>query len=216
MTKVKICGITNIQDARDAVASGADYLGFIFAEESPRHIAPELAIAIIRELSGQVRTVGVFRDGSPEFVEHVVRRAGLDYVQLHGSESPEFCRSIQTPIIKVIEIEDSISAAELEKKISAYLSCVRYLLFDRPKDFPFTTWLEDAVKMIQLQTLSEYFFAGGLTPQNVGAVLEQIQPFAVDVASGTELSPGKKDRDKMIQFCSAVQKRNDLENGVPK
>ena len=215
MTKVKICGITNLQDAKDAVQSGAHYLGFIFAEESPRYIAPEVAMPIIRELSGQVRTVGVFRNGSLEFVEHIVRRAGVDFVQLHGSESPDFCRAVQLPIIKVVEIENKMSVDELAKKIASYSGCAQHLLFDRPKDYPLASWLEAAVKHLRAQSgLSDYFFAGGLTAQNVGVVLEQIKPFAVDVASGTECAPGKKDRDKMIQFCSAVQKHCDLNNGV--
>ncbi|MBS1954360.1 MAG: phosphoribosylanthranilate isomerase [Cyanobacteria bacterium SZAS-4] len=204
MAEVKICGITNSSDAKNAITAGANYLGFIFVPGSARAINEEAAQEVLKFIGGQVKTVAVFRNSEIADVKRIAKALKFDYVQLHGSESPEFCQSVGAPIVKVIEIDPDSDDAKLQELLDLYKSC-DYILFDKPKQLDFATWLDVAIEKVEnLRVSRPYFFAGGLNHTNVRRVLSRIKPHALDVASGVEVSPGLKDMDKMIAFCGAV------------
>jgi phosphoribosylanthranilate isomerase len=210
MSKVKICGITNIEDARAAVAAGADYIGLIFVKESPRSISFEAAKEIVHELDDRVSIVGVFKDNPPAEVDITVSSLGLSLVQYHGSETPECCAFTDETVIKAFELTESLTPDLIGK----YIGHTNYILLDKAKN---TTedvgeLLAKAIKATENhKELPPLFFAGGLSPDNVKKVVTMLKPFAVDVASGVESSPGKKDHEKIKRFCQTV-KENSLCN----
>ena len=188
--KVKICGITNLEDATTAVELGADALGFIFAP-SPRQIAPQKARAIIRAVRPFVKTVGVFVDEAPARIREIMQHCDLDWIQLHGDESPAFCDELMPHAIKALRIKDKSS---LQAGL-AYHGKVRALLLDTyskekaggtGKTFD---W-ELAIKIKNQGT--PIILSGGLTPSNIAAAIHVVRPYAVDVNSGIESYPGKK------------------------
>ena len=207
---IKICGITNINDALHAVQAGATHLGIIFVEQSPRFVKLQEAKNIVDAVEKNVIVVGVFQNQSPETITETVVKTGIDAVQLHGDEDPAFCRSIALrvgkAVIKTIILEtDQTSEAKrtsLNDKIASYASSpdqVTYLLFDRAKGLQSGEWLPSALAQVSILEkkkdflLPPYFFAGGLTSGNIERVLDTINPFGLDVASGVEASPGQKD-----------------------
>lgn len=205
MTRIKICGITNSRDALNAIAAGADWLGFIFVDSSARKIDEVAAKAVIEAVGGRAKTVAVFRNSPIEDVKRIAQNLKFDYVQLHGSESPEFCRSVAAPVIKVVEIAANVDVAELARLLDSYDFC-DYILFDKPKDLDFSDWLVMAIERVGCLNLKRpYFFAGGLNYANVVEVVTCISPFGVDVASGVESAPGVKEIEKMNAFCGAVR-----------
>ncbi len=197
MTKVKICGITSPEDALIAVEAGADALGFVFYKESPRHIFPEEAARIINLLPPFIQTVGLFVNEAPEVVNQVSRNCRLGLVQLHGDETPEGCRKIEQRVIKAFRVRS--------------LTCL-----DPIDDYRMSGCLLDAYspsfyggtgKSFNWEIAREAMtrghrivLAGGLTPDNVAEAIRQVRPYAVDVSSGVESAPGKKDADKVRQF----------------
>jgi phosphoribosylanthranilate isomerase len=202
---VKICGITSLEDAQCAVAAGADFIGLIFAPESPRRVSVATARTICRDLRGRAQTVGVFRNAPAATVADIALDAGVDLIQLHGDESPEACRAAPRPIIKAIELTMR-PTAEAAKR---YVGCARYLLFDRPKGETASEWLHVARTFLAATTFDiPYFFAGGLTPETVADAISGLTPFGVDVASGVEDRPGVKNPDKIIAFCNAMRKES--------
>jgi phosphoribosylanthranilate isomerase len=191
MTRVKICGITNLADAEAAVAAGANALGLVFAE-SPRQIAIERARDIVAALSRAVVFVGVFRDAPLDEVNRIADQVSLDGVQLHGSESPEYCAAINRCIIKRFAINNMV--AEIG----------RYRVFASLVD-PGAGGGE-VFDWNQATGLPQRIIvAGGLTPDNVAEPIRLLHPFGVDVASGVESSPGCKDRTKLAAFIQAVR-----------
>lgn len=208
-SKIKICGITSLDDALAALEAGADYLGLIFARSSPRRVELEAAKEIIAGVAGRAQIVGVFKDQDLEFVSDLALSLKLDYVQCHGKESVDYARRLPTKVIKVLELEGvSASDSKLGSLAQEWKEDAHFLLFDRPKLLSDPEWYKRAVKeLLGAQPLPlPYFFAGGLSADNVGEVVAELQPFAVDVASSVEASPGQKDIDKMIDFCKAVKK----------
>jgi phosphoribosylanthranilate isomerase len=204
MVEIKICGITKTNDALNAITAGANYLGFIFVPSSDRAIDEEAAQEVLKSVDGRAKTVAVFRNSALDDVKRIAETLRFDFVQLHGAESPEFCESVGAPIIKVIEIDPSCDDGTIKTLVDSYKSC-DYILFDKPKQLDFSTWLEEAIEKVERAGVSRpYFFAGGLNHKNVRLLLSRINPHAVDVASGVEVSPGVKDMDKMIAFCDAV------------
>ena len=204
-TRIKICGITRLEDARYCAAAGVDYLGFILAAGSPRAVDPHLAREIVNWVYGPL-TVGVFRDQDVEFINRVARDVGFDLVQLHGSETPEQCRAVEPPVIKAIAINPSTSAADLEREVQRYRSSAKHLLFDtsiggttggtgKPFDWQ--------VAAAQVDPATS-FVAGGIGPENVREVIAQLEPFAVDVSSGVEESPGVKSFERINALLDAV------------
>lgn len=210
MTEIKICGITNLEDAKNAIIAGASHLGFIFVSKSPRAISEEFAGEILPQLRSTAKTVAVFKDSPLDEVNRIAKSLEFDFVQLHGSESPEFCGQVNFPVIKALEINPTMSVEELSACVEQYADC-HAVLFDKPKQLQLDSWLENAVeKVADLKLSSRYFFAGGLTQQNVKQVVSRLEPPAVDVASGVETAPGKKDSAKMVAFCSAIKNRSDV------
>jgi len=202
MVRIKICGITNLEDAQLAAQLGADALGFIFYPQSLRAVAPDTARAIIAQLPPFVTSVGVFVDEEAAVVRDLAARVGLDWLQLHGQESPEYCRSLGRRVIKGFRIKDANSLAEL----AAYDGAAQALLLDTYKKGQ-TGGTGESFDWRLAQDARQFgpiILAGGLTPDNVARAVEIAQPQAVDVASGVEATPGKKDVEKLRAFFSAV------------
>lgn len=207
-TRIKVCGITGQEDARAAVAAGADGLGFIFVEQSPRLVDPDMVRAITGNLPPFVDTVGVFRDEAIEMVEEIVNYCRLTLVQLHGSESPEYCKSISCPVIKSFAIHSGTESHEL----AAYSDVVRGFLLDTyHKDLAGGTGMVFDWKLVeQIKPPGPVILAGGLNPENVAEAIRMVKPFAVDVNSGVEYQPGRKDTDKLKSFADEVRKADEL------
>ena len=202
MVNIKICGITNLEDALLAAELGADALGFIFYPKSPRKVAPETAREIIAQLPPFVASVGVFVDEAAATVRDLVARVGLDWVQLHGQESPEYCRSLGPKVIKGFRIMDEKSLLELEP----YRDGVQAFLLDTYKKGQVggTGEVFDWRLARAAQKYGRIILAGGLRPENVAQAIAAAQPDAVDAASGTEAAPGKKDPAKLRAFFKAI------------
>ena len=205
-TKVKICGLTSLEDARFVSGALAHYLGFIFYEESPRHITPAEAGAIINWVEGP-ECVGVFVNQPLDDVNMIGRQTGIDYVQLHGDENPEYCQLVDKPIIKVIHISENDSSRELEERIRPYLDVVDYLLFDTKtgEKWGGTGQTFDWQLLDDMTENIPFFLSGGLNPDNIRAACQQVHPYAVDLASGLEAEPGVKDFDKVEAFMEEMR-----------
>jgi phosphoribosylanthranilate isomerase len=201
--RIKICGITNKEDALAATHLGADALGFIFAA-SPRKISVERAREIIKALPPFVKTVGVFVDEDPERVSSIAAMCGLDILQLHGSESVDYCSSFDRRVIKAVRLQ---SRDDLDN-LSQYVSVVDTLLLDTylPNRLGGTGITFDWKLAIEARRYGRIILAGGLNPENVAAAISMVKPYAVDASSGLERSPGVKDHEKMAQFMrEAIQ-----------
>jgi phosphoribosylanthranilate isomerase len=204
MVKVKICGITNWSDARGAVEAGADFLGFNFYRESSRYIAPVAARRIVRRLPEKVASVGVFVNEAEPHMLAIARRVGLDYVQLHGDETAEVVSRMRRSIrvIKAIRVRESFHVAELANFKGA--SSILLDGFDAQlrggtgKSFNWKL-AKSAGRKRQI------FLAGGLTPENAAEAVSAARPFAIDVCSGVESRPGKKDVARMRALVAAVR-----------
>jgi len=205
MVKIKICGITNLEDALLAAELGADALGFIFFPQSPRKVAPETAREIIAQLPPFVASVGVFVDEAAAVLKELAARVGLDWVQLHGQESPEYCRSLGRRVIKGFRIKDENSLRELEP----YRDAVQAFLLDTYKKGQVggTGEVFDWYLAREAKKFGQIILAGGLTPENVAQAIAIALPAAVDAASGTEAEPGRKDPAKLRAFFRAVSSK---------
>jgi phosphoribosylanthranilate isomerase len=203
MVRIKICGITNLIDARLAADLGAHALGFIFYPKSPRSVRPEVARDIIDNLPPFVMTVGVFVDEEATVVRGIAETTGLDWVQLHGKESPEYCCELKRRVIKGFRIKDASSLSLLPE----YQGSVQAFLLDTYKAGTAGGTGETFEWELARQAgaLGPIILAGGLTPANVGQAIKVAQPAAVDVASGVETTPGKKDPEKLRAFFKAVK-----------
>lgn len=208
LVRVKICGITNLEDALLAAALGAHALGFVFYPPSPRAVTPEKAKEIIRQLPPFVQTVGVFVDEAAEVVREVAERAGLDLLQLHGRESPEYCARLGRRVIKGFRVQGE----EVLEEIKKYRGVVQAFLLDAYKaGVPGGTGHTFNWELARRAAVyGPVILAGGLTPANVSQALHTARPAAVDVASGVEAAPGKKDAAKLKEFLAAVQRPSRL------
>lgn len=200
-TLVKICGIRSEMAAKTAIFSGAKFLGFNFVQGSRRKVSPEVAKQIIDIIRNQVKTVGVFQNQSVEFVNKTAQDLGLDFVQLHGDESPEYVKEINFGVIKAFNLETDFDLTQILKLINSYEA--DYFLLDREK--------QGKGKMLNLKHLSiickeksNVFVAGGLIQDNVSEVVRVTKPFGVDVASGIE-TRGVEDLEKIKIFCEKVR-----------
>ena len=200
-TRVKICGITNLEDALCAVDAGADALGFVFYKGSPRYITPEKAKEMTSALPPFVTTVGLFVNAGPEAIQQTMQTAGLGVVQLHGDETPEDCCLFPYPVIKAVRVR---GADSLKDTGSYHVSA---LLLDAWNDQHYGGSGEsfDWQLAKKLTGRSPLILAGGLKPENVAEAIRVVNPYAVDVSSGVEKSPGNKDHDKVRQFIQQVK-----------
>lgn len=204
MARVKVCGITCLEDARMAIHLGADALGFIFAP-SPRQISPERARQIIKAISPFVKTVGVFVDERPNVVREMLQFCGLDLIQFHGEESPEICAAFMPRVIKAFRVRDR----SVLPSIRHYQGSVRVVLLDAfsnerhggtGQTFGWNIALMARGFRIPLM------LSGGLNPSNIKDAISKVKPFAVDVNSGIEERPGKKDPLLMKAFMTEIKK----------
>ena len=200
--RVKVCGITCLDDALSAVESGADAIGLIFVEGTPRYVTPAVAAAIVAELPPFICPVGVFWDHPPAHVATIVAECGLGAVQLHGVEPPDVVAAAPVPVLKSIKVRDAQDLAQLDRyKPAAFL-------LDSP-----ARWSEGEARVPISWTLARravdagrrVILAAGLTPDNVADAVRAVRPYAVDVASGVEARPGVKDPDKVRRFVARAR-----------
>jgi len=206
LVKVKICGITNSEDALAACEYGADALGFIFYKKSPRFIELERVKDIIKDLPPFVTTVGVFVDEDADRISEIADAAKLDIIQLHGSEPPEFCNVFKRKIIKAFKIQEQGARGKgQENEIRRYT--VSAYLLDTYKEGveggTGETFNWEIAK--EAKGFGRIILAGGLTPQNVAEAVETVMPYGVDVISGVEQKPGKKDLQKVKNFIERAK-----------
>jgi phosphoribosylanthranilate isomerase len=198
--RVKICGLTRLQDALAACDAGADALGFNFWPGSKRYVSPAAARELIRALPPFVTTVGVFVDQPRDEIARIATELGLHALQLHGDESPGACAGWRLPVIKALRADATLSAA----RVAAYP--VRAVLLDTPAaTFGGTGVSFDWTRVGTLALPLPVVLAGGLTPANVAEAVRVARPWAVDVASGVEIEPGVKDATAMRSFVSAAR-----------
>ncbi len=199
--KVKICGITNLKDAQLAIEAGADALGFIFFRKSPRWVSQKTVKEIVSQLPPFVESVGVFVNEEVDKVNAIAERCRLDVVQLHGEESPAYCKKITRKIVKAIRLKDARSLEGLDK-----YSGVRGFLLDAysEKGRGGTGETCDWKLVKKAKGLGPVILAGGLNSENVREGIRQARPYGVDVSSGVEKSPGRKDFKKVMSFLKAV------------
>ena len=204
-TRIKICGITSVEDGVAAAEAGADMIGLMFYERSPRHISFATAAEISRALSPFIVKVGVFVNPDEDTVMRAINDCGVTLLQFHGEETPGFCTQFGAMSMKAFRIKDAASLEALP-------------------NYPTDAWLLDAYSpdahggtgakfnwelAIEAKNLGRpIFLAGGLTPENVGDAVQTVQPFGVDVSSGVESAPGKKDHTKVRAFIQAVRNQS--------
>ena len=198
---VKVCGITNLEDALAAVECGADMLGFVFAP-SPRRISPDEAARITNLLPPHIGKVGVFVNEAAEKIREIARLCGLDFAQLHGDETVEFARGLSAPFIKAFRARD----ASVLENIAAFGTDTFLLDAYDPDRAGGTGRLVNLDIASKAARLGNMILAGGLSPDNVAQIVEAVRPYCVDVSSGVESSPGRKDHDKIKRFISEAKK----------
>ena len=202
MTKIKICGITNIEDALTATDYGADALGFIFYKKSPRYVDPEIASGIARSLPPFVKKVGVFVNEDMNIISDIQESVGLDILQFSGDETYEYCKNARIPYIKSVRVRDGESLGGIDKYETPYLLLDNY----SEKEYGGTGDTFDWDLIDNRQLGDKYvILSGGLNSGNIAEAIVKIKPYAVDVASGVEKSPGKKDSEKIKKFIEAVK-----------
>ena len=201
MPKIKICGITNIEDAILAIDLGADALGFMFYEESKRYIKPLEAHDIISQLPPFITAVGVFVNQELDEISDIKEKAGFDTIQLHGDESPDLCKKLRGKVIKAIRVGDTVNSEEVE-------SCpAQAILFDTysTKGYGGTGESFNWEILKDLNASKKIILSGGLSPENVSQAIQIVKPYAVDVSSGVEEFYGKKSPEKLKKFIEAVR-----------
>lgn len=203
MVKLKVCGITNYEDACAAIEAGAEFLGFNFYAPSPRYIAPEAARAIIEKLPPEIINVGVFvNEARPELVHQKMMVSGTTVAQLHGDEDELYCRMVGAArVIKVLRIGRKFDLESLTG-----FPALAFLIdaFDT-KLFGGTGKTSNWDIARDIAQVANVFLAGGLMPENIGEAIRQVQPYAVDVNSGVETYPGRKDKDKLQALQIALK-----------
>jgi phosphoribosylanthranilate isomerase len=203
--KIKICGITSVEDANVAVKAGADALGFVMYRKSPRFVEPTVARAIVAGLPPFVIPVGVFVNEEAEKVRALMDECGFALAQLHGDESALYCQNLGRPALKALRLKDRgtfLALAEFQGRAN-----LRGVLIDAFSDQAYGgtgqtvdwTLAQEAARSIPI------ILAGGLTPTNVAEAIAQVRPYGVDVSSGVEQSPGKKDPNKVKAFIQAAR-----------
>jgi phosphoribosylanthranilate isomerase len=204
MTRVKICGITDPDDARNAALLGADAIGFNFYERSPRYIDVSRASRIIEILPAFVSVVGVFvNHPDPQSLEDLALSLGLHAVQLHGNETPDYCSMIQkVKVIKAFRVDSNFKVESMR----SYGNQIFLLDSGSGTQFGGTGNVFDWNQAYGANAFGWIILAGGLTPENVSQAVSTLHPYAVDVSSGVESSPGRKDYEKMRRFIESVRR----------
>jgi phosphoribosylanthranilate isomerase len=200
--RVKICGITRQQDLHVACQAGADALGFVFYEKSPRHLTIATAAALVRELPPFVQSVGLFVNAAPAFIEAVLQDVPLDLLQFHGDETPADCMRFGRPYIKAVRVNRDTDLL----KCAADFDTARGLLLDAyVPGVPGGTGERFDWSLIPTDLSRPVILSGGLTPDNVAEAIQRVRPWAVDVSSGVEAEKGIKDAHKIAQFIAKAK-----------
>ncbi|MCO6426549.1 phosphoribosylanthranilate isomerase [Nitrosomonas communis] len=205
--RVKVCGITRVEDALAAVQHGADAIGFVFWQESARFVSPMQAREIALRLPPFVSVVGVYVDPFPEWVEETSVIAGLSLLQFHGQESPEFCNQFILPYIKALRVREGMDLLQYGE---LYQNAKGLLLDTYTAGMPGGTGQVFDWSMVPLDFPSPLILSGGLHPDNVANAIRQVRPWAVDVSSGVEITKGIKDVNKISAFMQGVKNCEDL------
>jgi phosphoribosylanthranilate isomerase len=204
-TRVKICGMTRVEDARAAAAHGADAIGLVFYQPSPRHVTLARAREIAMGAPPFVATVAVFVNPSREEVEEVIRECGVTLLQFHGDEPPEFCAGFSRPYIKAARIRPGL---DLIKYLSPYAAARGWMLDAFHDDLWGGTGGSFDWGLVPQQAAKPIILSGGLTIANVADALRRARPYAVDVSSGVETSKGIKDAARIAAFIGAVKRED--------
>jgi phosphoribosylanthranilate isomerase len=205
IVKIKICGITNQEDAALAVAAGADAVGFVFYRKSPRAAEPAVVRAIVAGLPPFVLPVGVFVNEDASVVRNVMDDCGLALAQLHGDETAVYCQALGRPVLKALRLKDRgsfLALAELQGRAN-----VRGFLIDAHSEQAYggTGMTADWTLAAEAARSTPIVLAGGLTPANVAQAIQAVRPYGIDVSSGVEVGPGKKDPVKLKAFIEAAR-----------
>jgi len=208
--RVKVCGITSVEDALVAVEAGADAIGLVFYPPSPRYVSTDIAKKISLAVGPFITVVGLFVNESKPGIENIIRSVGLHVLQFHGDEAPNFCDAFHRPYMKAIRMKADIN---IEQVIKSYPNASGILLDAYRKGVPGGTgetfdWnrvparqpAQQSVRQPDKQGLPPIILAGGLTPNNIAAAVATTRPYGVDVSGGVEVSPGKKDPQKVADF----------------
>lgn len=201
MTRIKICGLTNADDALAALDAGADLLGFVLAE-SPRRISMDQTMSILEQLPTTVSSVLVVRDQPLDDLKQYARRARQSWIQLHGNEPPGFAAALPSPVLRRIAVRASDAAADLAARMRDWPAAMHLL---DPGAGSGRTFAWSIARGLE----GPVFLAGGLTPDNVGVAIRHAQPYGVDVSSGVEASPGRKDPKRVAAFVHAVREADE-------
>jgi phosphoribosylanthranilate isomerase len=201
MTRVKFCGFTHQDDVAQAVALGADALGFVFYGPSSRYVSPEHAQTLTRSVPAFVTRVGLFVNEEAETVQRIFEIARLNLIQYHGEESPEFCDAVGLPYVKAFRVRKGM---DLRTEMDRYPNASGFLLDAYVKGQPGGTGERFDWELIP-QSHAPIILAGGLTPDNAKDAIDQVAPWALDVSGGIETKPGRKDPDKMARFMNACR-----------
>ena len=202
MTKVKICGFTNAENARDAAIAGVDAIGLVFYNKSPRNVAMQRAREIVSALPPFVNRVGLFVNANPSFIDEVLCEVPLDTLQFHGDEVVGDCTQYQMPFIKSLRVTSKTNVVQLADNFSEASA----LLLDshNPNSYGGTGEVFDWM-LARVNIDLPIILAGGLNSENVSDAISQVNPYAVDASSGVESAPGVKDIDKILAFIRSVQ-----------
>ena len=200
-TRIKICGITNLQDAKVVIDEGVDAIGLVFCENSPRYINISRAKEIVENTTPFVNCVGLFVDAEKEYINNVLKEVALDTLQFHGQESEQACALYNKPYIKAIRMNENINLSEEAEK---YFSAHALLLDTYVEGLPGGTGIVFDWDLIPKDVAKPIILAGGLNASNVKDVIKKISPYAVDVSSGVEAEKGRKDPSKIKEFINEV------------
>ena len=200
-TRVKICGITRVEDALAAARLGADAVGLVFYAKSPRAVSIAQAQAVVRALPPFVTIVGLFVDAAPEEIREVLAAVPLDLLQFHGNEAPQACRDYGRPYLKVVHMAEDTDVVDLARP---YGDVAGILVDTYVQGVPGGTGRSFDWSRLPAALACPLILAGGLTPANVAAAVAQVRPWAVDVSGGVEAAPGIKDADKIAAFIRGV------------
>ena len=203
MTRIKICGITRAEDALAAAHSGADAIGLVFYERSPRHVDIDLAAQLAAVLPPFVTAVGLFVNAEAAFVREVIASVPLELLQFHGDETPEYCAQFNKPYLKAIRVKPGV---DLLQCASDFRSAKGLLLDAHVEGMPGGTGTAFDWTLIPKQLPLSVILSGGLDAENVVAAIKQVRPYAVDVSSGVEASKGIKDAAKIAAFINEVER----------
>jgi len=202
MSRVKICGITNSNDAKLASDSGADAIGLVFYPPSPRYVRIKQAIDVVSSLPPFISTVALFVNAQRTEIEQVLEQVAIDLIQFHGDEPEAFCSSFNRPYIKAIRMKEGLNLYAVQNNYSS----ARGLLLDTyKKGIPGGTGEAFNWDKVPHDLTLPVILAGGLVPENIAQAIKQVKPYAVDVSGGVEASKGKKDAEKIIQFMKQAR-----------